>query len=311
MIRFNRGENIGTNLYKSFVISKFLQTFHIWVKNITYICNMKTRLLYILFLLYLLPSCNMLEYHPYYGDIKGEINLTSKNLELIQNNCADKETIRFAFISDTQGWFDQTRDAVNSINSLGDIDFVLHGGDLTDFGLPSEFEKMRDELNRLKMPWITTIGNHDCLANGERIYKQMFGETNYSFTVGTTKFIVINTNALEYDYINVPDMDFIRKQADEIETLNFINAGSITRTVFLMHSHPFDEQFNNDLSSEFCNELKRFPNVFCLGGHIHKMSTIDCFDNGIPFYIVSEIKKRKYLVFTINKDGYEKSEVEF
>ena len=37
-------------------------------------------------------------------------------------------------ISDTQRRYDETKEVVNIINNRGDIDFVLHGGDMADFG---------------------------------------------------------------------------------------------------------------------------------------------------------------------------------
>ena len=36
---------------------------------------------------------------------------------------------------------------------MEDIDFVLHGGDVSDFGLTDEFLWQRDFMNGLKVPY--------------------------------------------------------------------------------------------------------------------------------------------------------------
>jgi 3',5'-cyclic AMP phosphodiesterase CpdA len=58
------------------------------------------------------------------------------------------------FTGDTQGWFDDTKDMVKSINNHHTIDFVVHGGDITDFGITKEFEWQRDILNGLQVPYV-------------------------------------------------------------------------------------------------------------------------------------------------------------
>ena len=80
------------------------------------------------------------------------------------------------------------------------IDFVIHGGDMSDFGVTKEFLWQRDIMNGLKVPYVALIGNHDCLGTGEETYKTVFGPTNFSFIAGNVKFVCLNTNALEYDY---------------------------------------------------------------------------------------------------------------
>lgn len=89
-----------------------------------------------LFLLPLLAAgCDHIEYHPYDTDISGEQNINAKNIARIEAACRGRQTVRFAMISDTQRWYDETEKAVEALNARDDIDFVLHGGDLSDFGL--------------------------------------------------------------------------------------------------------------------------------------------------------------------------------
>ena len=55
---------------------------------------------------------------------------------------------------------------MESINKRGDVDFVVHCGDISDFGVTREFELQRDILEKLTMPYVVLIGNHDCLGSG-------------------------------------------------------------------------------------------------------------------------------------------------
>ena len=118
----------------------------------------------------------MIEYHPYDLNISGEKDINAKNIARIEESTKGKREISFIVISDTQRWYDETVDAVNAINARNDIDFVLHTGDLSDFGARHEFELQRDILNKLKVPYVCIIGNHDCIATGEEAFRQIFGE---------------------------------------------------------------------------------------------------------------------------------------
>ena len=109
-------------------------------------------------------GCDMIEYHPYDLNIKGDTDINRRNIQSIEASLNGKEEVSFILISDTQRWYDETEDAVNAINERNDVDFVIHCGDLSDFGMKMEFEKQRDILNRLNVPYVCLLGNHDCLA---------------------------------------------------------------------------------------------------------------------------------------------------
>lgn len=252
----------------------------------------------------LLQSCDLIEYHPYDARFKGKKNINAQNIERIEAATAGRDSIRFAVISDTQRWYDETHAAVKSINARGDVDFVVHCGDLTDFSATDEFEWMRDELEELTVPYVCLIGNHDCLANGIYVFKAMFGETNFSFNAGDTHFICLDTNALEHDYSTpIPDFSFIKADRDSLPN-------GVRRTVVAMHAAPFTDQFNNNVADEFEAQIKLFPSLqFCLCGHEHAMSVYEPYNDGLKFYECAAAKKREYLVFTLTQEGGVRYEV--
>ena len=160
----------------------------------------------------LLTGCDtVFDVHPYDVRVKGETNLNAKNIQKIEQTVKSKDTIRFAVISDSHQWLDDLVDAVNDINSRKDsIDFVIHCGDISDFGATREMKWTRERMLKLKMPSVVLLGNHDCLGTGNQTYEAIYGNPDFSFIAGKVKFVCLNTNAIEYDYSRpVPNFDFM------------------------------------------------------------------------------------------------------
>lgn len=261
--------------------------------------DMRKKSLLLLLVTLLLNACDSFEYHPYDGRITGETDINAKNIKLIKQQTEGKDTVRFVMMGDTQRWYDETEDFVSHLNKRKDIDFVIHGGDMSDFGATNEFLWMRDIMNSLNVPYVALLGNHDCLGDGETIYDKIFGEENFSFMAGNTKFVCLNTNALEYDYSHpVPDFAFMEKEIAHIEP-------GQERTILAMHVKPYAEQFNNNVAGIFKYYVKRFPNTqFCLNAHNHQIEVEDIYNDGIIYYGSDNIKDRNYLLFTLTPEGY-------
>ena len=267
---------------------------------------MKKIQIILFFSFFLLYGCDLFEYHPYDGRLYGETQINKKNIERIETLCEGKETIRFAFMGDTQRSYNATEDFVKLMNKRKDIDFIIHGGDVADFGLTKEFLWMRDIMNKLTLPYVVLLGNHDCIGNGKEIFQEVFGEVNFSFLAGNTKFVCLNTNAIEFDYsVPIPDFEYIENQLTE-------KRPGHTKTVVAMHAPPFNEQFNNNVARVFQHYINEFPDLlFCMNAHRHQLSIDDHFDDGILYYGCTNIAKRNYLIFTITPDNYTYEAVDF
>ena len=247
-----------------------------------------------------ITGCDMLEYHPYDVDVNYR-NINAENIEKIEARCEGKESIRFVWMGDTQRWYDETEDFVAHVNRRNDIDFVMHGGDISDFGMGREFDWVHKIMRKLRVPYVALIGNHDILGNGLDVFEAMYGPVNFSFIAGKTKIVCLNTNALEFDYSEpVPDFEFIRKEFSDTETRDYDN------TVVTMHANPFGDQFNNNAAYPFQAYITRFKDLrFCLHAHTHSFSVNDYFEDGIIYYGCDAMKKRSYIVFTVTPDDYE------
>ena len=258
--------------------------------------------------LLLFSSCDLLDVHPYDCKIEARKNINSTNIELIERACKDKDTIRYVWTGDFQRWYDETNDMVNYINSnLKNIDFLMCGGDISDFGMTMEFELIDDIMKNLNVPYISIIGNHDVIGNGYSVYRSMYGEENFAFTAGKNRIVCLNTNALEFDYSNpVPNFSFIK---NEISNNNNEN---IEKTIVAMHTQPYGEQFNNNVADVFHLYIKNLKNLtYCMNAHGHTYIIRDIFNDGILYYACDSVKKRSFILFTITPDGYEYEIVRF
>lgn len=257
-------------------------------------------LIILLLPLLLLNSCDLIEYHPYYVDIDGPIHLTQRNVALIERQCAGKDTIRFAHVSDTQRWYDETEDIVKSINAIDNLDFVIHTGDQTDFGLSKEYEWMRTILMRLKVPYVCAIGNHDCIGTGEAAFSLMYGPDNFSFNASFLHVVSLNTNAYEYDYSDdVPNFAFITNDVKHVPD-------TVTTTVIAMHVGPFMYQFNDNVAEYFNFKTTQYPDLkFCICGHDHRFRIYYPFDDkGPAYYECAAAKSKSYILYTVTRESY-------
>lgn len=262
---------------------------------------MKIKLLYILCLI--IYSCGLIEYHPYDGELNAPLDINHTNIERIIQEFEGKETLRFIMTGDSQRWYDETEDFVKHVNSHKNVDFVIHGGDITDFGMAKEFEWIHEIMSKLKAPYLAIIGNHDIIGGGSKVYRKMYGDDNFSFIIMGIKFVFLNTNSLEYKIpYPVPNLHFIKDELDDSE--------EHTRTIVAMHAPPKSEQMSLDVALAMHQEIKKFKGLmFCVNAHDHNTKIRDIYDDGVLYYGCAAMKKRSYLLFEVTLEGYRYEEI--
>lgn len=245
----------------------------------------------VLFLVLLLSSCDAFQNHPYEGKLEFK-DVTAENVSRIKALEAryDAQTpLRFAFTSDTQGFFDETEDMVKDMNTR-DIAFVLHGGDLTNYAFTDEFERMHRVLSKLKVPYVPVIGNHDCLGDGDKVYKEMYGALDHSFTFGANKFIFLNTNFLEFDE-SVPDIGWLEK---ELQT-----PAHILNKFVISHMVPSNQEANKAKEHAYAYLMRKYGVRLSLHGHTHYYRVDQPYNDGITYVTAAASQKRSYVIVTV------------
>ena len=131
---------------------------------------------------------------------------------LVKTKRAADEPFRFAVIGDAEPgrfwiWrrlFNRSPDAFWTLLSRADragADFIVQLGDMVSRGIPRNFAGFLARLRAaaLRTPYLTVIGNHDRHSphgvTNDRVYRTLFGGTDYAFDRGGWRFVVVDTSA--------------------------------------------------------------------------------------------------------------------
>ena len=194
---------------------------------------------------------------PFSRDVE-ETDLNAKNLERLQPSSGSK-SIRFAAISDTHAEYDDLNTTVRALNTRDDLQFIAHMGDQTDFGLLEEFEWKRQVLSDLRQPLLMTIGNHDAISSGWKIYREMYGPYDFSFVHGHVKFVFFNSNKLEFPD-EAPQESWLEHQLADRQGAEV--------AVLVTHHQPIDADAGYEVSRFYRDLIVKYDVVLWLHGHV-------------------------------------------
>ena len=168
-----------------------------------------------------------------------------------------KESFKFAVMGDSQG---QNGILAEALEHVDGCEFVLHLGDMTPSGQPSEFDAFESTLRAITIPVLTTPGNHDVKLDGGDEYTSRFGSSAYSFEYSGIRFASVDSSDQMID-------------EDEIEWLRETLTGA-ERKVVVTHMPSYDPfGDNHTLDAASCDRVRQFvleedvDAVFT--GHIH------------------------------------------
>lgn len=264
--------------------------------------NVSGKLFIMLFAAVWSASCDpWFAYSPYEARLdKAYHNTTEKNLALIRASDSDDRTFKVALLSDPHYHFRKLDQAIAHINAQGDYKFAIVAGDLSENGLKQEFVYFYESMTRLKIPYITVIGNHDYLSNGETIYGQMFGHNNYSFVVNNVKFVMFDNTTVESS--REPDMQWLASTLKNDSGCDYV--------IPVSHIPPYDQQMKNH-SQRFHELLAQNDIRLSVHGHRHDFSKEHVFGDGIDYLTVSSPQKRSYTELTISPQGLNIKKIEY
>jgi len=266
----------------------------------------KNKILIFFIALMALTACDgMFDYSPYAIDFSEENrNVNQKNIDKLLLLEPD-DTLTIAFTGDTHRFFDQTDEFVKKANQNPAVDFVIHVGDMADFGLPKQYTWGNSYLLKLNFPYFVVVGNHDLVGNGLTAYNEMFGALNFSFIYDSLKFIFINTNGLEFKFNGeVPNVQWLDTQLSP--------NNDFSKAVVIFHLPPMNGDFDSSLEEAFQKSLAQNNNVlFTVHGHLHGHEIYKPYEDSITYVNVYGVENMKYNLITIVNNKFDVETVVF
>jgi 3',5'-cyclic-AMP phosphodiesterase len=255
------------------------------------------RIVLLSYLFIVVCSCKGFLYHP--NEVRPDVkNLNAINIDKIKQ-LPSVTSFKFILIGDMQRFYDEMDDFIDHVNRLPDISFVLINGDIVDFGLNLEYNIVASKLSKFQVPYITAIGNHDMIANGRQLYKEMFGDENFSFSYSGSKFICFNTNSREVGHDgSIPDMSWLKAQ---------VSTDTISHNIFfLSHVPPFNDDFDEKLVGDFSQTLSSNPKSrLSMHGHTHQYWLVQPYPDGLNYLIAGAGNQRTYALVTVTNELYQ------
>lgn len=223
------------------------------------------------------------------------------------NGKVAEKTFSFAWISDNHlGAYpsaeDDLRQAIEDINNIDTLDFVILTGDLTEFGVTSEFALLRRMMDSLNKPYYMVDGNHDVnwSENGTTSFEKFFkgNAPRFCFDANGIRFIGCGSGPmLRMGAPHIP--------REEINWLKEILSGTHKDQpiIFINHFPQFEEIAN---SYEVTNILKKYNVQYILCGHYHTNSTKEY--NGLTSVLGRSLLRREapiggYNIVTLTADS--------
>ena len=207
--------------------------------------------------------------------------------------------LRFAFITDLHyatgsRSVSDIRQCIADINAQEGLDFVLAGGDLTDFGTDEEIAAVKQMLDSLRYTYYVVAGNHDAKwsESGCNTFKNVFGYEHFDVRCKGWRLLGCNCG---------PDMRMAPALIPQ-ETMAWLRSlEPDPHTLFINH-FPQDSSVLNYF--DVTREIKRLGTRWVLGGHWHVNTRLDY--DGLPGALgrssLSAGKAPGYNIVTILRD---------
>lgn len=181
------------------------------------------------------------------------------------------QSFKFAQITDTHvgsaTGAEDLRRTVKDLNQQTDIDFVIHSGDVTEFGADEELALAKQILDSLTLPLYVLPGNHDSnwSESGANSFRAVFGGETFFFRhkgylfMGTTSGPNMRMSPGQIPRENLVWMDSVLAANPDKET----------PLIFINH-YPLDSSLNNWYEAIDRLKTRNTQLSMCGHGHINK-----------------------------------------
>jgi len=234
------------------------------------------------------------EFSPYAANVKDsykDIGVENRN-ELVELNKSAKEEYKFAVFCDPHYSYHELDEAVVNVNRRDDIDFVVVNGDIADHGYLVEYELFHARMKNLRVPYLTTIGNHDYRSNGEKIYKEMYGNPNYTLDYSNDLFIMWDDVFWESN--KSPDWEWLENELEKNDHQAHV--------FVICHIPPFGSQYDEEDEQRYSELMSKYQIDLSIHGHIHSNSYSEYYNDGVNYLAVESIIDKEYAIITVTNE---------
>ena len=163
--------------------------------------------------------------------------------------------------------------SIADINQNPDIEFVVVTGDLSESGDRASIQAIKDELEKLNVPFYAASGNHETTwsESGVMDFSRVFGDSRFAFTHNGMYFIGFNSGPvirMADGHVAPQDIAWLKQNLDSVSA-----AGDAP--IFVFTHYPLR---NGDVDNWYeVTDVLRQHNVQCImGGHYHRNMHLDC-----------------------------------
>ena len=204
-------------------------------------------------------------------------NMTLDFIHITDTHITDRTSTSYKALGSSK---ELLTDAVEQINKMVGLDFVMFGGDMVDSATDENFYNFYSILSKLKYPSLNAFGNHEYYGDmtKEQVLdvvrgynpNYIFDETYYAFSPKTDyRIIVLDANAKDS---KTAMGELPQEQLDFLDKEPFENQDKVV--VITMHHAPVEPFIAKEHSianaKEITDILVKYKNpIIILSGHYH------------------------------------------
>ena len=243
-----------------------------------------------------LTGCGF-EYSPYRVETE-KLNYNADAISTIQST-STVYPFSIALLSDTHRYYSELKKVISKIESDSKAyKFVIHGGDITDAGLQTEFDFYNKQRNTSSLPFVHGIGNHDALTNGIFIFRNTYGTYNFSFQVGQVHFIFFNNNTWEFGD-NPVNLDLLELELSKAYNITSTEGGQI---IVVNHiNHDSSERYSAEEIERYRTLMSSYNVTMSINGHNHE-HTVSTHDS-IEYLTIGSVSALNFIKLTFTGPG--------
>ncbi|WP_350456198.1 metallophosphoesterase, partial [Macellibacteroides fermentans] len=196
--------------------------------------------------------------------------------------------------------------AVDQVNATSGIDFVLVSGDITEEGDLASLQKAKSILDKLKVPYYITSGNHETKwsESGCTDFNKVFGSDRFRFEHNGYLFLGFNSGPvmrMADGHVAPQDISWLKQE---------LTKAGAEKPVILVSHYPLQDG-DVDNWYEVTDAVRPFNIKVILGGHYH--SNRQLFYDGIPGLLNRSTLRAKadaggYSIYQVTNDSIVVSE---